>query len=67
MSKLLEEIIPRKKQYLLIVFHIRDISFNTFESAVEGMGWKHIPLDVINAVRFVVVPGFKKDRSTTQS
>ena len=46
----------KNNQYLLVIFHIGDVSFNTFESAMEGMGWKHVPLDVINAVRFVVVP-----------
>lgn len=50
----------RYNQYLLVIFNIGYIAFNPFESSMEGMTWKHIPLDVINAVRFVVVPWKKR-------
>ena len=43
-------------QYLKVIIPIRDVSFNTFESAMEGMGWKYFPVDVIDAVCFIVVP-----------
>lgn len=50
----------RYNQYLLVIFNIGYIAFNPFEPSMEGMTWKHIPLDVINAVRFVVVPWKKR-------
>ena len=39
--------------YLFVIFHKRDLSIG----GGEGASWVLLPVDIVNAVRLVVVPG----------